>query len=217
MRKFLSIVILALPFIVHTQTINNELWSEVTGKAEIIDGIDIEAVLEARYQPKISTLKMYSLELALSSKISKHFSIGLGYKMASKRRIPGYFADHTISPKITLNKKLGDFKFGYRNKFEFSKHSYFTEVEDTFWELEDRNRIKITYDKNKSKVLPFIGVESYHSLYPTFYKISNIRYGIGTDFDLKKKFEAGLAYYFKQELNSSEFTNIIEFTLSKEF
>lgn len=219
MKRFLFFG-LSLLFVSHafSQTHVGEAWIEGSVLAEISSKIDLDIVAEAKFQQNGMPLKSVAGEIGINYKIIKPLSIGVSYKCSEKNKFQGFFPTHTTSLIIGYKQKFGDFKFSYRNKFELSREMYINERVDLSPVYEDRNRIKIQYEIKKIKTLPYISVESFHPIsYSSGYSVSEVRYSVGLDFDLKKKFEFGVGYLYKIAYSNSgnEYISVLNVSLSK--
>lgn len=216
MRK--GIVVLGFiffTFVAFAQKHSSEAWLEGVIEKGIGESLAIEFVTEARFKQTGPSLKSISEELGLSYSIIKPVSVGLTYKITQKNRPQGFFPSHTLSTTLGLKQKYGAFKVSYRNKFECSREMYISKELDLRPTYEDRNCIKIQYGRKKAKILPAFSIETFHPIaYNKTYSISEVRYGGGFNFDLKRKFELSLGYTYKVVYKKRTTQNTSIFSLS---
>jgi len=197
----------------------SETWTEVGVSSDIFDDLSFSFVAESRFYNETFQLKTVSGDIGFDYKLSKNMRVGISHKIAQKNQPEGYFPTHTSSVNFQYKDKIKKFRFSYRNKFGMSKSMFVNETSDLYYSYENRNRIKISYNKKKLKLMPTVSVESFHPIQAYKpYRISEIRYAAGVTFDLKKKFELEIGYLYKQMLYSKipESTSVFSIALSKE-
>lgn len=202
----------------YTQTITNELWTELGVVTDIANNVSADVVIEARFQEIGPSLKFISGEFGFSYKVSKPISIGISYKCTEKNRPQGFFSSHTGAVALSYKQKFGNVRVAYRNKFETSRDMYTNEITDLYPTFEDRNRLKVSYSRKKALISPSVSVETFHGLNnPDMFTLSEIRYTCGVDFNLKKKIEAGIAYSYKQTFGKPTNTSVYSISIAKGF
>ena len=130
---------------------SSETWTEVGISTEIIDDFSFSLVAETRFYNEAFRLKTVSGDVGIDYKISKHMRVGASYKIAQKNLPQGYFPTHTSSVNFQYKEKFKKIGFSYRNKLGMSKSMFVNEASDLDFSYENRNRIKLSYNKKKIK------------------------------------------------------------------
>jgi hypothetical protein len=133
--------------------------------------------------------------------------ISLAHKVTNNYSHQGYFLDHKSSVTLQYKYELKRLGFQFRNKFEMEKDMYVDEATDMFFSYEDRNRLKIYYERKKWEWEPSFSIETFHPIdYNTnYFSLSQIRYSCGVEIDLDviPKFGVEIEYTFKQFFQES--------------
>ncbi len=215
---FIFLLCISVANALFSQSHTNELWTELGASVDVYQDVSVDAVVEARFQEIGSYLKSVSGEVGFSYKVSKPFSIGVSYKCTEKYKPQGFFAAHTGAFSVSYREKFGDVRVAYRNKFEASRDMYVNESSDLLPSFEDRNRLKISYARKKAFLSPSISIETFHAVASSqSFTLIEMRYGAGLDFNLKNKYEAGIAYTFKQSFGKPTNTSVYSLSIAKSF
>ncbi|MDA3882888.1 MAG: DUF2490 domain-containing protein [Bacteroidales bacterium] len=208
-RSFYSVVFVlcCIPSMVFSQIHTSEMDVEFGIDFEIVKNLEFETLIGTRYNTDIFEVNSYIFEAELGYELVNDMDVSIGHKITHNYTQQGFFLGHKSSVTLQYKYELKRLGFQYRNKLEIEKDMYFDDPTDMFFSYEDRNRLKIYYERKKWEWEPSFSIETFHPVdYNTsYFSVSQIRYSCGVEIDLDviSKFGVEIEYTFKQYLLES--------------
>ncbi|MFW5851028.1 MAG: DUF2490 domain-containing protein [Bacteroidota bacterium] len=201
------VLLLCIPAVAFSQIHTSELDVELGVDFEIVKNVEFDCAIGSRHNTDGFMLNSYFFEVGLGFELINDLDVSLAHKFRNNYTHQGYFLDQKSSVKLQYKYELKRLGFQFRNKFEMEKDMYIDNVSDLFFSYEDRNRIKIYYERKKWEWEPSFSIETFHPInYNTnYFAVSQIRYscGVKIDLDILKKFDFEIEYTLKQYLDKS--------------
>ncbi|MBX7095232.1 MAG: DUF2490 domain-containing protein [Flavobacteriales bacterium] len=196
---------------------DNQQWFAPSLKYSLSKELKLEFEQGFRFSEFSQINTSYS-DFGLSYKINKHFKIAGGYRHIYRGtwNDPDNIDDRFYVDGSTEDKN-GDFKFGWRMRFQARFRDWHTSEMGWRPQLIWRNKVSVSY-KGIDHITPYINIELFTRLNDLGEKIysQQIRYYLGADYEISKEVEVGLFYMHQREFNckNPEFNHVIGLNLN---
>lgn len=183
-----------------------QIWTNLSLSKEISD-FDFSIEEEFRFFQNASSIEYFFTDFGVSYKLNKHFDFGINYRLKSNHvNINQYSNSHRFNFDTKYKFKFDRFDFYYRLRFQTEIESFNYVPIDDFYKNKLRNKVKVKYDINNSKLEPFGEIEVFANLFRiNSLEIAKIRYTLGFGSE-KNKFK-GFKSFFRLENSLSSSIN----------
>lgn len=183
---------------VQGQILDAGLWNTITLQKKLGKSFKINLSEELRFNNNISQLSTAFTELGGEYKINKRIKIESTYRFIKKKQADEtYSSKHRINVNLQSNYEFDRFRVALRESYQ----TQFTTVTNKqIPETTLRSKASIRYSINK-RIVPNLAFEIFNPLFQSHPLPEQLRYSIGTDIALNKKFTIGLFYLINQEIN----------------
>lgn len=174
---------------------------------------------EFRFHQNASAIEYFFTDFGLDYEISKKIDLGVNYRLKFNHvYIEQYENSHRFNLDIKYNFDFKRFDCYYRLRYQTEVESFRYIPTGEFFKNKLRNKLKIKYDINNSKLEPSFSVETFTDLtnwnYAEFSKI-RFTFGLGSEKNKFKGFSTFFRYEqtFSNNINKSDFIVGISYTL----
>lgn len=202
-----TIILFALSFLFfrgNAQESDFGSWIEIGLEKKITDKFRLEFEEEVRIFKNLSEFDRFATGIGGAYTFNKYFRLGGGYAWLYKHRLKRELWEnrHRFHVYVRGRYKLNRFTFTLRERlqttfvdesipgFNYNPRTYL------------RSRLQATYDIRKSPHSPFASAEMYYQINnPAGNKIDNMRYTLGSSWEVSKNFEFESFLRLDQEIN----------------
>ncbi|WP_304232863.1 DUF2490 domain-containing protein [Jiulongibacter sediminis] len=177
------------------------VWSKITAEANIVKNLELEVNAQARTSEIGTPFKSFLGEAGLKYDLPKGFSLAAFYRLIAEPDAEKLAAD-------TYHRFYGELK--YKTKaFEPLRIGYRLRYQQQFKDDLDglsldanylRNKVEISTKLSK-KIEPYLSADLF---YETGGDFDQLRYTLGTEYDISKKLVLDLGFQTDDRLNSSK-------------
>lgn len=117
------------------------------------------------------------LGFEVSQKVSPILNVGIGYLFMDKNKMENYEQRHRFYSQAKVSKEIKKIKLSFRERLQLTRYPEDNLSCDylSYW----RNRLKISYKIDRSRITPLIGVETFLLLNNTESKqMDEVRYNV---------------------------------------
>jgi len=192
---------------------NVEFWQSAVVDFKPAKGLKLYLEKQLRYENKFTYMESDLSEVGLRYRLNKLLDFRVNYRfiyrpMSNQKR-------NRLDANLYLNFSWNEFEISSRSRLQ---QEYIETLDSKDSELEFRNRLRITYRKNK-KVRPFFGGEIFLGLGEEADDQNKFRLTAGTDWKVKKRVTLTLFYHYQEFLESthSKQSHILGFKFNYSF
>lgn len=180
------------------------MWLSANIEKKINKNLKIAVAQEFRLQENYSQLGTYFTNVALQYKISKSFSASFNYRFLEKKQINLlYQTRNRFYLDVAYKYKADKWNFILRTRFQNQVKSISFDKDYSDPQYYWRNKISIKY--SFKDFTPYTSVEIFNPLdNPKGNYINEIRYAIGSDYELSKKNTVGGYFLIDREQNVND-------------
>lgn len=206
----------------NAQDNNYSYWGGLELEKEITKKISLEFEEEFRYYIDQKEVERFMTSFGGSYALKKWLKGGIGYTWIYDHNYKNeYYSNrHRLNAYISAKKKLGDFSFSLREKFQVDYHD--ESKDDVEYNPHNylRTKIEIAYNINDFKLEPFISAQfRYQVNNPDGNNIDNTRYALGAEYPFNKKIKLQAYYMYDKEhkVNKPDSNRVFGTNLKIEF
>ncbi|MBN4073076.1 DUF2490 domain-containing protein, partial [Crocinitomix catalasitica] len=198
-----------------------QLWTGIKLEKTLFKKLTIGLEEEIRLRHNFTMLEQFFTNVTATYKINKHFRFGAHYRFIMQNDNIGFSSFHRIGvfgkASVNLHRLRLDYKLAYQSK------------DDTFIGSENgetprhvlRNKIKLKYKLDKSKVRPYCSFETFTRFIKDEGSETNkLRFGLGTTIPVNERSSFNLGYRLEiklREAKSNQFTSICAINYTHKF
>lgn len=198
MNKTLLFILVALPFLGHSQVVSDaKLWTGISVSQKIND-FEFSFGEELRFDENMTHIDKVFSEIGVEYKIRKGIYGGISYRFSRDNQYTSrnYNIRHRFDLSLALKHKQEDFRFSFRTKYQ-NKSASPEENNPAFI----RNKLSVKY-KLKNDFTPFVSYEFFYQLNEE--KIINrTRFSLGSSYKINKKNSLKFFYIFENRFNTN--------------
>lgn len=208
LKKSILIILACSSSIGMSQTVDAELWSGLSLKADVAKKWGVSYETQTRFHKNASTLRQYYNEISVEYEFLKNTEFQVDYRYSRKSN-DGYFTpENRLSLNLSYSTDIGKLplelssRVRYQNAFDrlqVINETIYPDVSQVF-----RWKFNLEYEKFK-RLRPSIGYEYFKSIHPigTGGFQDGFRGYVSLNIDLPARHEFDLKYIFEREYRSA--------------
>ena len=182
--------------VVHSKSIDDELWTGMELKKKITSKIKLELGQQIRLKDHWSLVHKTLTDLSLSYKILPFVEFSGGYRY-------NVYEDKEKS-RINFDIKI-DFNIKYSPSLRFSLEQA-SEINEEPEDIVVRNKLSFEYPLSK-QITPYISYEIFHTIEDESFSYNQFRLGVGIKYEFNKDQSIKLFYIYEENLEKNEIEN----------
>lgn len=200
-KRFLAFVIFFAAASAFAQVNDAGLWTSIAIEKKITKKINIVASQEFRFNENVSELGTIFTELGPEFRIYKGFNAGISYRFIQKRSLDNsYNIRHRINTDLSYRFKIKDFTISLRERYQVQYGENYFAGEGEVAKTTLRSKLTVKYRINKKLDASAFG-EIFNPLYTGVSDITDLRVGVGLEYQIIKPLGVKVFYLINNELN----------------
>jgi hypothetical protein len=181
-----------------------ESWTKIGLKLKTNKKFNIGLDQGFRFNKNSIILDQMFTEANLKFKLNKNFKLGVGLRYIRDRGGNDLFDnDFRFNLDALFKHKVNDFSFQYRLRFQNRNEIGLSNANGDYYRNFLRLKASLKYNIKGWRLDPVFSVEIFRDLTKVTGRFDNLRFTIGSNYNLKKYGELGAFYRLERELGAS--------------